>query len=224
MCFTIVIPDTIRSWVYVTVTLSIWIVYNLKKNIYNFFSLIIILKSVDSNSQEILSLLTVLIPVFGLIFVACELNQRLTDKFGNFNDNLWEYNWYLFPIELKRMYLIFASNTQQPVNIRAYGNIFCTRETFKLVIYFINIIFEIDHLPNLFSLQIFISSVIRWWKTDFPTLWRFGILFENFTEKIALTFKSNKKRPISSKIKAYLVNTKYYFIWSKTMSNWYDCW
>lgn len=83
-----------------------------------------------------LATIVVVIPVFALIFIACELNQRLTDKFEIFNDRFWELNWYLSPIELQRMYLIFGSNTQQSVYIRGYGNIFLTRETYKKVMPF----------------------------------------------------------------------------------------
>ena len=84
-----------------------------------------------------LSLILIVVPVFGLIFIACELNQRLTDKFDQFDDTLWEIKWYLFPTKFQRFYLIFGSNTQQPVYIRGYGSIFFTRETFKKVIHFI---------------------------------------------------------------------------------------
>lgn len=97
----------------------------------------------DSDSQEILPTILVVIPVFGMIFIACEFNQEVTDKFETFNDKFVECNWYSYDIELQQMFLIFASNTQQPVFIRGYGNLLCTRETYKKVIHFIRILNKI---------------------------------------------------------------------------------
>lgn len=68
-----------------------------------------------------------------MIFIICEINQRVTDKFEEFNDDLCERHWYLYPIELQRIYAMFGVDTQQPVNIRGYGNIVCTRDTLKCV-------------------------------------------------------------------------------------------
>lgn len=91
-------------------------------------------KSSDTDLHTLVNIVLVIIPVFGILFIVCELCQRLTQKFDDFNDNLWECRWYLYPNRLQQMFLIFGANTQQSVNIRGYGNIMCTRETFKKVI------------------------------------------------------------------------------------------
>lgn len=61
--------------------------------------------------------------------------ERLSNEFDEFNDDVWTKNWYLYSIELQQMYLIFGTCTQQPVNIRSYGNTLCIRETMRNVIY-----------------------------------------------------------------------------------------
>ena len=94
----------------------------------------IFFKSPDAKQEDLLGLILILIPVFGLLVIGCDVNERLTGKFERFDDDLWEQNWYLYPIKLQQMFLIFGLDTQQPVNVRGYGNILCTRETLKKVI------------------------------------------------------------------------------------------
>ena len=70
---------------------------------------------------------------FALIFSVCELGEQMSNGFDSFDDKLCQCDWYSFPIQLQQIYLIFLSNTQQPTNIACYGNISCTRDTFKKV-------------------------------------------------------------------------------------------
>lgn len=83
----------------------------------------------------LLAILLTIIPVLGLIFLSCDLGQRLSNVFDEFNNDAWTKNWYLYPLELQRMFLLFGAGTQQSVNIRCYGNILCIRETMRKVIY-----------------------------------------------------------------------------------------
>lgn len=55
----------------------------------------------------------------------------LSYQFRMFNEELWQRDWYLFPIELQRMLVIFMLDTEQSMIIRGYGNIKCTRDAFK---------------------------------------------------------------------------------------------
>lgn len=68
-----------------------------------------------------------------MVFIICEFGGMMTDRFEAFNHNLCQCKWYLYTAELQRLYLLFVVNTQHPVIIRGYGNIICTRETFKKV-------------------------------------------------------------------------------------------
>lgn len=71
--------------------------------------------------------------VFGLIFLMCEPGERVSTQFQLFDDELVRCNWYKLSIKLRQMYLIFLSDTEQPMNIVSYGGIQCTRETSKNV-------------------------------------------------------------------------------------------
>lgn len=71
---------------------------------------------------------------FCLIFFLCELGQKVTDQFAKFNTELYQSEWYLFPIGVQQMLATFMLDTQQPVFIRGSGNILCTREVFKKVL------------------------------------------------------------------------------------------
>lgn len=68
---------------------------------------------------------------------------KVTHQFIRFNAKLCQCDWYLFPIGIQRMLVIFMSDTQQPVSIQGYGNIQCKRENFKTV--------RINFIPNQFN-------------------------------------------------------------------------
>lgn len=70
---------------------------------------------------------------FAFIFFICECGEGVTSQFNNFDDKLCECKWYLFPMDMQKLYLIFMINTQQPTHISCYGNILCVREMFKKV-------------------------------------------------------------------------------------------
>lgn len=69
---------------------------------------------------------------FRLNFIS-EFGERVINKFNEFDDELCEGNWYLFPPEMRKLYLIFMNDTQQPAYMYGFGNILCTRDVFKKV-------------------------------------------------------------------------------------------
>lgn len=69
-----------------------------------------------------------------LLWSACNLGEMLTKHFEMFDDALGQCDWYLFSIEIQRMLVIIMSNSQRPAILTGYGNIQCTRETFKKVL------------------------------------------------------------------------------------------
>lgn len=70
---------------------------------------------------------------FAFVLIFCELGEMVSSEFDAFNGSVEQCKWYSFPIEMQRMVVIFMANAQQPSYIRAFGNISCTRETFKKV-------------------------------------------------------------------------------------------
>lgn len=93
----------------------------------------------SSNPDPIvlLGLTIVTIGIFGGIFMCCELPQILTIQYDNFDNQLCQCKWYLLPIEVRRMLLIFMSSTQQPAIFYGYADIECSRETFKMVNFYL---------------------------------------------------------------------------------------
>lgn len=70
---------------------------------------------------------------FGLLFTICELCHRVTQGFNEINDQLQEYNYLLFPVEIHRLIPIMVIFVQQPVDFKFFGSISCSRESFKQV-------------------------------------------------------------------------------------------
>lgn len=84
--------------------------------------------------MELITPLTEMVWSFALIAFYCEFSQMMCQKFSWFSEEVHHCDWYLFPIELKRLYLIFLLDVQQLSIVRGYGNILCTRDTFKTVL------------------------------------------------------------------------------------------
>lgn len=57
----------------------------------------------------------------------------VTNQFDAFNEELCEVHWYWFSIEIQKNFLVLILDSQQPVHIRGYGNIDCTRDAFERV-------------------------------------------------------------------------------------------
>lgn len=70
---------------------------------------------------------------FGLVFNACEISQRSCDALNEMDDDIGQLDWYLCPAGIQRMLPIIMVNSQQPVIIKCFGSIACSRETFKEV-------------------------------------------------------------------------------------------
>lgn len=69
-------------------------------------------------------------------FFLCECGERVMNQFDEFHDEIYQCNWYSFPIEIQKMLVIAMSISQQPAIIQGFGNLLCTRDTFKRVIFF----------------------------------------------------------------------------------------
>lgn len=62
-----------------------------------------------------------------------EVGEMVTKQFGLFNTMLGQCNWYLYPLKMQQMLVIFTLEVQQPTHIRGFGNRLCARDTFKRV-------------------------------------------------------------------------------------------
>lgn len=70
---------------------------------------------------------------FGLVFVACEISQISCDALNEMDDDIGQLDWHLYSVEIQKMLPMIMENTQQPVIIKCFGSIPCSRETFKKV-------------------------------------------------------------------------------------------
>lgn len=71
------------------------------------------------------------ITALALVFIACELSQRISDEFEKINWNINRFTWNLFPIEIKRMLPMIMAIAQKPAELECFGSITCSREVFK---------------------------------------------------------------------------------------------
>lgn len=68
------------------------------------------------------------------VFIICEPGMMMTNAFEIVGMNLYQCDWYTLSIEMQKMYMIFVSNTQNPISVSTYGDILCERERMKKVI------------------------------------------------------------------------------------------
>lgn len=87
-----------------------------------------------SNYISLCVCLTEILYVFGIIFIECEIGHHLSSEFDSINDAVYELDWNSYPDNIKRMMPIILQVTLEPVELSAYGNYACSRETFKRVI------------------------------------------------------------------------------------------
>lgn len=90
---------------------------------------------------------------FGVLFITCELGQRVNLAFNECNDMVEQFDWYSFPANVQRMLPLILHFMQQPIETKCFGSTTCDRETFK----------QVKHCNS-------ISQAIRFikcWKLDF---------------------------------------------------------
>lgn len=71
---------------------------------------------------------------FTPIFLLCAAGEMVTDQFDVFNAELCMCNWYMFPLEVQKMLIIFLAGSQDPVNIHGFADTICALEAYKRVI------------------------------------------------------------------------------------------
>lgn len=64
-----------------------------------------------------------------------EFGGVATDRFDKFHIELCQFKWYLMPVEIQRIHLMFMLNVRTSAKIKGYANVFCTREMYKSVIF-----------------------------------------------------------------------------------------
>lgn len=70
---------------------------------------------------------------FGILFIACELCQRVDFAFSECNVMIDQFAWYSVPADVQRMLPLILNFMQQPIELKCFGSSSCDRETFKYV-------------------------------------------------------------------------------------------
>lgn len=68
-----------------------------------------------------------------IVFAACELVQRLSNKISETGNMIGQIEWYSLPIDLQRLLPTIINNVQQPAVVRCIGSVICSRSQFKKV-------------------------------------------------------------------------------------------
>lgn len=68
-----------------------------------------------------------------LVFAVCELGQRFSNAFSEIDGWIGELDWYLLPIEIKRILPTIILYVEQPFVVEFFGSMSCSREQFKKV-------------------------------------------------------------------------------------------
>lgn len=69
------------------------------------------------------------------VYTACEVGEGIAGIFKRAEDKINQFDWYRFPMKIRRMLPFTLFNVQEPVAIRCFGSIACTREYFRKVIW-----------------------------------------------------------------------------------------
>lgn len=90
----------------------------------------------SSNTISPATLLTYSLQLFwgyAVIFIFCELGERLTQEYDKLYDVICEFNWYAYPLKVQRILPIAFAGAQDQIILQGFGNCLCTREAFKNV-------------------------------------------------------------------------------------------
>lgn len=86
--------------------------------------------------NEIIATGIVAVSAAAILFSFCMFGESLANQFDELDLRFYQsIDWYLFPMGIQRMLVTVMSNTQRPTVILGYGNVECTRDTFKTVIW-----------------------------------------------------------------------------------------
>lgn len=70
---------------------------------------------------------------FCVVFITCELGERLINAYGGIDDVIGQFDWYLYPFEIQKFLPTIIIIAQQPVAIECFGSVTTNREAFQQV-------------------------------------------------------------------------------------------
>lgn len=73
-----------------------------------------------------------------IAFVFCHFGERVTSEIETINAIIYNCDWHIFTVEMKKCLIIMMQIAQKPVYIHSYPPILCTHDVFKKVNFTIN--------------------------------------------------------------------------------------
>lgn len=70
---------------------------------------------------------------FGIVFIACEIGQRINIAFDECSEMITQFNWYRCPVKIQRMLLVIIPFAEEPIDVDCFGSTTCNRGTFQFV-------------------------------------------------------------------------------------------
>lgn len=74
---------------------------------------------------------------FALIFLFCNFGEKISGQFTKLNDVIYQCNWYLCPLKIQQMFPMILTATQNVPTMTSFGNVVCSRESFKKVTFIV---------------------------------------------------------------------------------------
>lgn len=111
-----------------------------------------------------------------IVFICCELGERLAIVYDQLDSNIGQFHWYLFPLEIQRLLPLIMINAQQPIILVCFGSISANRETFKKVQHPFGQNGKVKETMRISDVQII---HFRWWNPHIHTTRCCGNSFKN---------------------------------------------
>lgn len=87
----------------------------------------------ENDTVMVITLLSQGLSFLAIIFIACEIGNRLTYAFIEVSEEIDRIDYHLLPIEMRKMLPTILIYTRKSVALHGFGSIKYTRETFKKV-------------------------------------------------------------------------------------------
>lgn len=105
-------------------------------------------KKLSQNADQMELMRISILLFWSIVFIACEFGEMVTERFEYFNEAIEQCNWYLFSLDVQRVFVIVLSNTQQSIFLKGFGNIALSRDTFKRVLEILLILLDTNLKVN----------------------------------------------------------------------------
>lgn len=94
---------------------------------------------------------------FGSVLIICEMGQRMSYAFDEIGDMIWHLDWYSYSNKLQRMLPTVMMAAKQPVAVKFFGSLSCSRDSLQKALLFINM----ENRSTILLIQFLMRIVFR---------------------------------------------------------------